>query len=98
LYLFIYYANNNSRMTIATISRRRLCSVALRQVRACLAIALLCAGTSRGQEVALRIVGVDGTTHELALTQWQTLPRVSVKAVDHGGPEVTFEACLPENC
>jgi hypothetical protein len=63
----------------------------MQQACTCLLIALLCAGNSPAQDVPLRIVGLDGKSHELAPAQWETLPRVSVKAVDHGGAEATFE-------
>jgi hypothetical protein len=39
----------------------------------------------------LRLVGAAGTEVRVTADDWKKLPRATVKAVDHGGAEVTFE-------
>ena len=39
----------------------------------------------------LRAVGPDGAELRLTADEWAKLPRAAVKAVDHGGVEVTFD-------
>jgi DMSO/TMAO reductase YedYZ molybdopterin-dependent catalytic subunit len=58
-------------------------------------LALTLPGHGRAQQdssaALLRIVGVDGAELRVTAEDWAKLPRATVKAVDHGGAQVTFE-------
>ncbi|HTS54652.1 MAG TPA: molybdopterin-dependent oxidoreductase [Burkholderiales bacterium] len=48
-------------------------------------------GQQDGSAALLRVVGADGVEKRVTAEDWAKLPRATVKAVDHGGAEVTFE-------
>jgi DMSO/TMAO reductase YedYZ molybdopterin-dependent catalytic subunit len=69
-------------------------------LRSFLSIALIILGLvvpsfGQGQRdrsaASLRLIGLDGSQHEVTAEDWGKLPRATVKAKDHGGPEVIFE-------
>ncbi len=56
---------------------------------------LVVSGSGQGQQddsaTLLRLVGLDGSQHQVTAEDWGKLPRTAVKAEDHGGAIVTFE-------
>lgn len=58
-------------------------------------LGLAAPGHGQGQQdssaALLRVVGPDGVELRVTAEDWAKLPRATVKAVDHGGAQVTFE-------
>jgi DMSO/TMAO reductase YedYZ molybdopterin-dependent catalytic subunit len=58
-------------------------------------LGLVVSGSGQGQQdrsaVPLRLIGLDGSQHEVTAEDWGKLPRAAVKAKDHGGTEVIFD-------
>jgi DMSO/TMAO reductase YedYZ molybdopterin-dependent catalytic subunit len=56
-----------------------------------LAVAVDGQGQQDGAGALLRVVGSDGAERSVTREDWAKLPRATVKAIDHGGAQITFE-------
>jgi hypothetical protein len=50
-----------------------------------------CLGEQNSSALLLRVIGPDGNELNVTAEDWAKLPRATVKAMDHGGAEVSFE-------